>query len=359
MKKKKEITPHRWGICAIVVLAFLVIGMGLLTYVVDPYFHYHAPLSGISYRLYEQRYVNDGISRHFEYDAVITGNSLSENFSTSECDELFQTNSIKLPYSGAGYKELWNALDRTLTYNPTVKKVFVIVDTEDIPRKKDYVRYTDYPEYLYDDVVWNDAMYLWNKDVFYKGTFYDLLMTVSGKQSTTFDEYSAKTGETGADVVLPLIGEIPDPEDAPSWGYKNSDIRRVTNNINQNIIQVVEKYPEIEFHLIYAPPSIARWGKYYIWGDQYFRIESCRTATELLLEQENVFLYSFQDDFELVCDLDNYRDTIHYTTEVSDYMLEQVAAGQRRITKDNYQEYFDTITKFYLEYDYQSLRVNE
>lgn len=359
MKKKKELDPKKWGVFAITVLAVMVVGMGLLTYIVDPYFHYHAPVEGISYRLYEQRYINDGISRQFEYDAVIIGNSLSENFETTKLDELFGTKSIKLPYSGAGYKELWSALGRTLSYNPKIKKVFVIVDTEDMPKDKDYMRYSDYPDYLYDNSVWNDAMYLWNKDTFYRGTLYNLLMTVAGKESTTMDEYSAKDGETGADVVLPLIGEMPDKEDAPWWGYNHLDAQMVTENINQNVISVTEEYPDTEFHLIYAAPSIARWGKYYIWGDRKWRVESCNTATELLLTQENVYLYSFQDDFELVCDLDNYRDTIHFTTEVSDYMLEQVAFGNRRITADNYEEYFETIREFYYEYDYTLLRVDE
>ena len=359
MKKMKEISPKKWGVCAVGMLAVMVVGMALLTYIVDPYFHYHAPLSGISYRLYEQRYINDGISRHFEYDAVITGNSLSENFRASEFDELFDANSIKLPYSGAGYKELWSALDRTLSYNPSVEKVLVIVDTADILREKDYMRYTDYPDYLYDDNIWNDSMYLWNKDVLYRGTMNNLLMTLAGKESTTFDEYSAQSGKTGADKVLPLIGDIPDADEAPSWGYNLEDRQMVKDNINENIIRIVQKYPEVEFHLVYAAPSIARWAKYYIWGDLEQRLESTDTATRLLLEQENIYLYSFQDDFELVCNLDNYYDTIHYTSDVADYMLEQIAAGNGWITKENYQEYFYTITKFYMEYNYQSLRIDE
>lgn len=359
MKNKKEISSKKWGVSAIAIFFFLIVCMAIITCIADPYFHYHAPLEGMSYRLYEQRYINDGISRHFEYDTVITGNSLSENFKPSQVDELFDCHSIKLPYSGAGYKELWSSLDRTLSYNPTVERVFVIADTEDMIREKDYQRYSEHPEYLYDDKLWNDASYWWNKDVFYRGTLYNILMTLSGKESTTMDEYSVKDGETGADVVLPLIGDIPDKEDAPSWGYSLSDENKVMENINENIIRVVNKHPEVEFHLIYPPPSIARWGKYYIWGDQYHRIESCRTATEILLEPDNVYLYSFQDEFDLVCDLDNYHDTIHYTDEVAEYMLENVAAGQKRITKDNYLEYFEKISDFYLQYDYQSLRIQE
>jgi len=358
MKKRKEISPRKWGICAMAGLAVLVACMALLTYIVDPYFHYHAPLKGIRYRLYEQQYINDGIARHFDYDTIIIGNSLSENIKASQVDELFDCKSIKIPYSGAGYKELWKSIDRALHYNPDVKKVFVIVDTEDAMRDKDYVRYTEYPEYLYDDTVWNDAQYLWNKDVFYKGTLYNLLMTVSGKENTTFDEYSAKDAETGADVVLPLIGDIPDSEEVVLYNYDAEDEQMVVDNINENIIPIVEKNPDTEFVLIYAPPSIARWAKYYTWGNINYQLGSGKTTTELLLEQENVKLYSLQDDFELVCNLDNYRDTLHYTSEIGEYMIDLVANNQKRLTRANYRDYYDKITKFYTEYNYQSLQTD-
>lgn len=359
MKKVKEISPKKWGICAIAVLLILTVGMALLTFIVDPYFHYHAPIKGISYRLYEQQYINDGIARHFDYDAIIIGNSLSENVKASQVDELFDCKSIKIPYSGAGYKELWGSVERALGYNPDVKKVFVIVDTEDAARHKNYVRYTDYPEYLYDDTVWNDARYLWNKDVFYKGTLYNLLMTAAGRESTTLDEYSSKDKETGADVVLPLIGEIPNPEDVSSRGYSAEEEQMVTENINENIIRVTKKYPGTEFVLIYAPPSIARWAKYYIWGNMEYHLGGSRTATELLTAQDNITIYSFLDDFEIVCNLDNYRDTIHYTSEICEYMVDEVSKGKNAVTRENYQEYYERITEFYTEYDYQTLLQGE
>ena len=359
MKRMKEINPGKWGICAIVLLGVVIVGMALLTYIVDPYFHYHAPFSGMSYRLYEQRYINDGISRHFDYDAVVIGNSLSENVKTSQVNELYDCNSIKLPYSGAGYKELWESIERALVYNPDLKKVIVFVDTEDMMRDKDYVRYEDYPDYLYDDNLWNDAAYLWNKDIFYRGTLYNLFMTIAGKESTTFDEYSAKNGKTGAEEVLPLIGEIPEPEDAERRVYDEEDSRQVTENINANIIRVVRDNPEVEFYLIYSLPSIARWAKYYSWGDMEYRIFACKTATELFLSEENIKLYSLQDEFDIVCNLDNYRDTVHYTSEITDYIIETVSEGEKRITPGNFEGYFESITDFYMNYNYQSLREDE
>ena len=81
----------------ILILAFLVMIGGFVVYL-DPFFHYHAPLGGWYYELGEQRSQNDGITRHFSYDAVITGTSMSENFKASEFDALFGTHSVKLPY---------------------------------------------------------------------------------------------------------------------------------------------------------------------------------------------------------------------------------------------------------------------
>ena len=87
----------RWFYSAVALLAVLLIGMAAVVIFVDPYFHYHKPLPFLSYRIYEERYTNDGISRHFTYDAVITGTSMSQNFKTSELDELFGTQSVKEP----------------------------------------------------------------------------------------------------------------------------------------------------------------------------------------------------------------------------------------------------------------------
>jgi len=355
----KEISAKKWGLCAIAFLGILVVGMALLTYLVDPYFHFHKPLAGIKYRLYEQRYINDGISRHFEYDAVITGNSLSENTKSSEFDQLFGCNSIKLPYSGAGFKELWTSLDRTLSYNPDVKKVLVIMDYDDISRHKDYVRYNEYPEYLYDDNIWNDASYLWNKEVFYRGTLYHLLMTVTGSESTTFDEYSSWQKGTGAEVVMPIVGYIRKPEEISAKEYGPDEEKMVVDNITENVISVIKKYPQIQFYLIYSPPSIAKWCSYNNQGETAYRINGSKTAAGILLNEPNVQLYSFMDEFDMICNLENYSDTIHYNAQINSYMLHAVSNGTHQLTLNNYKQYFEEMRMFYTEYDYRSLAVGE
>ena len=53
--------------------AGLVLLMSLVVVVLDPFFHYHAPLKKYYYRLDDERSQSIGVARFFDYDAVITG----------------------------------------------------------------------------------------------------------------------------------------------------------------------------------------------------------------------------------------------------------------------------------------------
>ena len=133
-----EMKAKKWFLSCMSVLAGSILLMLLVFWIFDPYFHFHKPFSFISYRLYDERYINDGISRHFDYDAIITGTSMAQNFKTSEVDALFGVESVKETFSGAGYKELSENLDRALKRRPELKTVIWTMDANAILRDKDY-----------------------------------------------------------------------------------------------------------------------------------------------------------------------------------------------------------------------------
>ena len=80
----------RWAVRTVVLMLLCIAAVCVSTVIVDPFFHYHAPAGWMSYYLHNQRYQNDGILKHFDYDAMITGTSMTENFKTSEMDEIFR-----------------------------------------------------------------------------------------------------------------------------------------------------------------------------------------------------------------------------------------------------------------------------
>ena len=84
-------SAKKWVITYIIVLIIVLAMLGSVTIIIDPYFHYHKPLATLEYPIYNERYQNNGIAKNFEYNAIITGTSMTENFKTSEFDYLFRS----------------------------------------------------------------------------------------------------------------------------------------------------------------------------------------------------------------------------------------------------------------------------
>ncbi len=349
-----EMKAKKWFLSCMSVLAGSILIMLLVFWIFDPYFHYHKPFSFISYRLYDERYINDGISRHFDYDAIITGTSMAQNFKTSEVDALFGVESVKETFSGAGYKELSENLDRALKRRPELKTVIWTMDANAILRDKDYTDYDGYPTYLYDDNPWNDVQYVFNKNVWYHGVLVNLMRTVLGIPSTTFDEYSSWEKETGAKQVIANYDRWEEPaQEAP--GLTEADVEMVTANIRQNFVDLVNKYPDTTFYVFYTPYSICWWDFMIREGMINYYFEAELIATEMLLQCPNVKLYNFHDKYDIITNLDNYRDKEHYASHVNSMILEWIAAGDGLVTQENYRARYDQERSYYSKYNYEQI----
>ena len=166
-----------WFISILAASAVLLGTAAFTVYRVDPYFHFHKPLTDrYYYELDNQRSQNDGILRSFDYDALITGTSMTENFKTSEAERLFGGKFVKVPYSGATYREINECVEKALKENPGLKTVIRGLDMVRFLDAKDLMR-TDlgsYPFYLYDDDPFNDVEYLFNRDILF-GTVREMI----------------------------------------------------------------------------------------------------------------------------------------------------------------------------------------
>ena len=331
-----------------------VVLMLALCFVFDPYFHFHKPFSFVRYRLYDERYTNDGISRHFDYDAIVTGTSMAQNFKPSEMDQLFGTHAVKETFSGAGYQELSQNLERALKRNQNLKTVIWTIDYNGLIREKDWTQYEGYPTYLYDDDPWNDTQYVFNKSIFYHGTLTNIAKTILRKPSTSMDEYSSWNKPTGLQYILQSYDRW--EERAPMQsGLLPEEREMVIANIQENIINLVNQYPNTTFYLFYTPYSICFWDFQNQEGLMMRQFEAEQIATELLLQCSNVKLYNFYDKYDIICNLDNYRDKEHYSAEINSKILQWIAAEDSKITLDNYKDRLEAEKDFYLHYDYDKI----
>ena len=321
--------------------------------VIDPYFHYHGAIAGVSYRLYSERYMNYGIAKNFEYDALITGSSMNQNFKTTLMDDLYGTKSIKIAFSGAGFQEIAATIDAALSSGNEVKYVLWGLDYNGLNREYDWQGYDEYPEDLYDTNPLNDVSYVWNKTILFEGLFTDLLMTLQGEESTTFDEYSSWEAGRGWESISQTYQRSDEilPMETVTEGTKE----RVRKNITENIVNLVNKYPDTQFLLFYTPYSALYWESIYRDGTLEKQLELEAIATELLLECDNVKLYSFARETQITGEVNLYRDKEHYVAEINDCIMTWIARDYGRLTKENYQELIRWEYDYYMNYDYDRL----
>ncbi|MBO7638333.1 MAG: hypothetical protein J6S91_05090, partial [Treponema sp.] len=205
--------PYKGFVIAFLTFVLLALAfIGTIVAVVDPFFHYHKPLEGLCYQLSNERSINDGITKHFDYDAIITGSSMIENFKASEADKMFNLHFIKLPYSGGSLKEINDNLKIDMSHNRNLKVVirsldYLYIDNMGDTRDKNWMRHDlgDYPTYLYDRNIFNDVYYLLNRDVFVScihAILNSFMLNKNENQSLNFDSYGNwMSGQTFGEVL--------------------------------------------------------------------------------------------------------------------------------------------------------------
>lgn len=339
-------------LCLTLVLLLVLAG---ITVYVDPLFHYHAPQEDIAYLISNQRYQNDGILKHFSYDAIITGTSMTENFKTSEFDELFGTQSIKVPFSGSYLRETAERLNQAFAHCSDIKYVVRSLDYYALVADKDAISDFSYPEYLYDDIWLNDVQYLLNKTIFCDYTLETLNRTSRGDVMTSFDNY-ARWSDWFFYGKQEVLSKTTRPMKSDQVAVlTNSQILQIKENLEQNIISLAREHPETEFFLFFPPYSIVCWDHWNQQGNIQARIDAYQYAAEILMDYDNIHLFSFNTYFDMICDLDNYKDLEHYGDWVNSKILFWMKNGEYELTEQNYQEHFEEMRAFHSSYDYDSL----
>ena len=126
-------------------------------------------------------------------------------------------------------------------------------------------------------------------------------------------------------------------------------------NFEQNVIRLAKDYQDTNFYYYFTPYSIAWWGEQWQNGDLPRRIEAEKYVIELLLECDNIMLFSFNNDFETISDLNNYKDTIHHGDWINSKILQNMRNEKFLLTEDNYIDYLEELTDYMDSFDYNSL----
>ncbi len=330
------------------------IAVAVFIFCVDPFYHYHKAWFGIPTVLENAVYQTPGAARHLEYDSVILGTSMTENFRVSWFDEL-GWDTVKLSYSGA----------RTDDLKAIMGQVF---EREDLPRHivmdiNDYqltvpawTAYVERPQYLYTESLADDIPYLYSFDVF-TISLERILDKLQGRKSNLEEAYTWEDEEYfGKKAVLtytaPAIQALSEQENE---GRSLESLIEICDQNLNNITDFIEENPETEFYIFYPPYSILYWEEKMLNNELEQMLEMYKHSMQRLNQYENVKIYYFQNDFEKISDLEQYRDESHYSPEYNRYIFESIRDGNRLVTQENLEEYVESMYLYALNYDYEAL----
>ena len=354
-----NMTAKKWYRSFVGIIAAVLLAAGCLVIWLDPFFHYHAPLKGFYYRLAEQRYQNDGITRHFDYDAVITGTSMVENFRTSQFSELFDVQPIKVPYPGATYREINDNLSVAFDTHEDIKCVIRALDYSHLVENKDLLRSDmgEYPDYLYDRNLLNDVKYLYNRSVLagYAAPMIIRKLTGQGEAGVdSFDSYGFNSGAVyGPEQALE--GRTCFERSSSQSALSEDEKRILTENVEKNIVKLAKEHPETTFYYFFPPYSAVWFGGLIEEGSFEKQLEAERIATEKMLECGNIRVFSFSAAAEITCDLNNYRDAGHYGPWINEYLLECFSEGKFEVTQNDLEERLQAQRDLYYPMDFNEL----
>ena len=353
-KQKKKMQPKRWLAGFLGIFLAGLAGCIALVIWVDPFFQYHKPLAWFPYLVDNQVNQNPGLAKHMDYDGILIGSSMTASFNTDWFEELMGMKTQKLSYNGSYPKDLSNIMQLVFdAKGDQVKAVYMAVDQSTFSADPEETKFP-VTDYLYDDNVFNDVPYLLNKDVLLD---YIMRPLADRKDASDWaelykpwwtDEYYNK-----ANVLMYYeAAEEKQEEEALAADYFKD---AVEENLQKNILPYIEAHPETEFYIFYPPYSILFWNDVTREKELEAVIGRLEYMTERLLNYENVHVFNFLGKEDIICNLNNYADYMHYHKNVCRYITECFATGENELHSENYGQAFDEIRALAMSYDYSAI----
>lgn len=348
--------PHKKS--ALLALA-LIIGLfsglpALLVFLVDPCHIFHRPFPGIfshgfsmNPRCQTAGLINTYLSDTAQgYDSILTGTSLSTNYSESYIKEATKwEKTLKLSVFGAKPIEQKIFTLRALQ-SKNVRHVFWEVVPFQFLRAKDTIadlqKTKNFPLYLYNKSRIDDYQYVFNSEILSNSI--DELLNIKKENSEKVEKiYYAHNQCTKAKTCEPLTKK--EDLDVIKANYKSTEfLGRTPDEISEIDFSTADKLlldallsycnTEISFDLIFPPLSMLFYSAqnqedfdYQLYMLRYVVVNTSRC--------KNVRSFAFNNELWITGDLAHYQDERHFYGDVHDYIIQSTESGKHIMTIDN------------------------
>ena len=318
----------------LVILAQLALAAGTVWFF-DPFYQYHEPFLGLEAVLNDRDNQMPGTVRNFQYDSVLMGSSVAENFDSAYLDAAYGCSTLKIIRASGSMADLLYYLEMAQEEHD-IENVFWCLDLFAMSAPAEAtLPGGDAPGYLHTESILDDIPYLCNKEVLLEKIPFMLAYGHAGINTGGNGYNWARGKEFGAARAMKAYdrsgiaadAEVEQRAPEESSGLVLENIRLLEKQISD--------HPGTSYHVFFPPYSMLWWDCAYVNGELEERFYILEETVSMLLGHENAEVYCFQNQASIVCDLDNYMDMVHYSPQINQYMLERMAAGEDRVTAEN------------------------
>ena len=331
-----ELSKKKLLIRFLVYTLVLFVLVGAFVWFFDPFYQYHKPFPGIKAVLNDRDNQMPGTIRTFDYDTLLVGSSVAENFNSRYLDEQYACRTLKVIRASGSMADLLYYVNMA-EERRELKQIVWCLDLFALDAPVEVTLYgDDIPRYLHTETIWDDIPYLYNKEIIFEKIPAMLVSSLQGV-NVGGDAYNWSKGKdfSAAGAMRfykrPVVNE--EPGEIPISEYEGI----VRENIDL-LVEQVKAHPEIQYRFLFPPYSLLWWDSSWVNGYLEERIHILEQTMDALLPFDNVEIYYYQNDEEIVCNLDNYMDLVHYSPAINQLMLERMIVGVGRITPDNMEE---------------------
>lgn len=321
--------PRRWVIRVVAAFLGTLLLMGVTVYVIDPFQAYRKPTL---YRpvFVDPYYTIPGIIRHYEFDSVVVGSSMCQNFRISELQEKLGWRCVKLTPPGCKPATVRLLITQACS-TKRVAHVLLGIDLLGFGTDAQEHRVA-IPEYLYDANPWNDYRYLWNRTVLAESIPAVLKANLSHRPrqrqrldedrmwSWDFEDGRRRYGWQAVLAAEQSRGAL------HVGGLDASALAAMRTSLTRNILEPIRQNRGSDFVVFLPPYSVLAWSLLQQQGALDALLTLRQTLMHDLLAEPNVRLFDFQAEAQIVCDFDLYKDSTHYAPLVGRIILDRIRA---------------------------------
>lgn len=323
----------KWLNYLIINIIFFISVIILFNYIIDPFQHYRkASIYSFDYSG-NQKYLNPGLAKNYDFNSIIIGTSMTENF-TLDKTKNFMNNPIKLSIAGGKSHEFKQILDIAFSSHK-IETVLFGLDVYSFFNVKE--ANNDFPDYLYDNNFFNDYKYLLSLDTLKRS--FKVIFSKNNNTNKIEDNYNHMfEWQNNYQKNFNLENVI------NNWKNRNTtfnhkkdswNLQQLESNFDNNLYKIIVENKNTKFIIFFPPYSILT---YKDWQEK----ESLDTILRFkeyiynkLISLENVYLHDFQIAKDVTHNLANYKDITHYSQNINFWIIEQIVNGNFLLNSEN------------------------